>query len=450
MPENNAHGYEFGPYRLDMSQRVLTRSGDAVSLTPKATDLLTLLVSNAGQLVSRDELLKQVWPDTFVEEANLTQNVFLLRQILGDDRPSPKYIETVVRRGYRFVASVRITGGAGDSQTGLAPVSPSSVGPNGDEISPSLAVLPFINATGNPDVEYLAEGLTENIANNLSSVSRLRVMSRSAVFRYRKKELDPRVIGKELDVIAVLVGKLTTRPQGIGISVELVEVASGWQLWGHSFDCERQDILEIQDAITWQLLSALKLKLSGDEEKRVTARFTESAEAYKSYLEARYHWSQYTRAGIEKAIGHFRDAIELDPNYALAYAGIIDCYLRLTTNYLPPEENGITQEQSNPTSQQDVSNKKNGRGKKKQASQQVNHTDPRIKLRFEWDCKGAERELYRANELKSDYPSAHQWYAAYRLATQIFEGSASVNAEPNEAKIVPNASLFNVPMGFTI
>jgi len=279
MPENNAHGYEFGPYRLDMSQRVLTRSGAAVSLTPKATDLLTLLVSNAGQLVSRDELLKQVWPDTFVEEANLTQNVFLLRQILGDDRPSPKYIETVVRRGYRFVASVRVTGSAGDSQTGLAPVSPSSVVPNGDDVSPSLAVLPFINATGNPDVEYLAEGLTENIANNLSSVSRLRVMSRSAVFRYRKKELDPRVIGKELDVIAVLVGKLTTRPQGIGIGVELVDVASGWQLWGHSFDCERQDILEIQDAITWQLLSALKLKLSGDEEKRVTARFTESAEA---------------------------------------------------------------------------------------------------------------------------------------------------------------------------
>lgn len=443
MPQNNAHGYEFGSYRFDVGQRVLTRAGEAVSLTPKATDLLTLLVTNAGQLVSREELVKQVWPDTFVEESNLTQNVFLLRQILGDDRPSPKYIETVVRRGYRFIASVRVTG-AGDLETAV-PSSTGSTGANGEQISPSLAVLPFINASGNPDIEYLAEGLTENIANNLSTISKLRVMSRSAVFRYKKKELDPRVIGKELDVIAVLVGKLTTRPQGLGISVELVEVASGWQLWGHSFDCERQDIIEIQDTITRQLLSALKLKLTGDEEKRVTARYTESAEAYKSYLEARYHWSQYTRAGIEKAIGHFRNAIELDPNYALAYAGIIDCYLRLTTNYLPPDQNGITQ--SEPTRQQDGSDKKKARGKKKQ---QHNHADPRIKLRFEWDCKGAERELNRANELKSDYPSAHQWYAAYHLAAQIFEGSSSVTAESHKHKIAPDASLFSAPVASQI
>ena len=114
MPHHNSHYYEFGPYRLDVGQRVLTRTGEAISLTPKATDILTLLVANAGQPMAKVELLKQVWPDTFVEESNLTQNIFLLRRVLGDERPAPRYIETVVRRGYRFVANVRVVGGPGD------------------------------------------------------------------------------------------------------------------------------------------------------------------------------------------------------------------------------------------------------------------------------------------------------------------------------------------------
>ncbi|HEU4710694.1 MAG TPA: hypothetical protein VFS76_03975 [Pyrinomonadaceae bacterium] len=283
-----------------------------------------------------------------------------------------------------------------------------------------MAVLPFLNITGNDDLEYLAEGLTENIVNNLSCVSKLRVMSRSAVFRYQKKELDPRVIGKELDVYAVLVGKITLRPsKSTGVSVELVEVASGWQLWGHSFDSAEQDILQIQDAITRQLLTALKLKLSGDEEKRVTARYTENAEAYQSYLEARYHWSHYTRAGIEKAILHFRQALELDANYALAYAGIIDCYLRLTTNYLPPEEDIYIWSKEKARAKMRSTAKK----RKKKSKRMIEDDDARVKLRFEWDWKGAERELRRANELKTAYPAAHQWYAAYQLAKKLFEQS---------------------------
>src|SRR5687767_7660350 len=437
MPHHNSHYYEFGPYRLDVGQRVLTRTGEAVSLTPKATEILTLLVVNAGQLVAKDELLKQVWPDTFVEESNLTQNIFLLRRVLGDERPAPRYIETVVRRGYRFIANVRVIGGVepGDAQErpdGYDSRDSLSNSPgNGDDTSapPTVAVLPFLNATGNDDLEYLADGLTDNLVNNLSRVSKLRVMSRSAVFRYKaKKFVDPRGVGRELGVGVVLVGKLTAIPQGLGISVELVEVSSGWQLWGDSFDCQLKDILEIQDRITRQLLNALKLKLTGDEEKRVTARYTENAEAYQSYLEARYHWSKYTRRGIEKAIIHFRHAIELDPNYALAYAGIIDCYLRLATNYLPPEE-------TRTPSQDDASTKNpEDSGDLLQDAEDADIatglTDENVKLRFEWDWKAAERELRRASELKTDYPAAHQWFAAYKAAKDIFEKStSSSNAE---------------------
>ena len=194
MSQNNAHGYEFGPYRLDLAQRVLTRAGEKVALTPKATEILAVLVINAGQLVEKDALVNQIWRDTFVEESNLTQNIFLLRRALGDERPAPKYIQTVARRGYRFVAGVRPIGEGGDARA-----TNGEHGPNGENATPpTVAVLPFINVTRDPDTEYLADGLTENLVNNLSRVSKLRVMSRSAVFRYKKKELDPRVIGKEL------------------------------------------------------------------------------------------------------------------------------------------------------------------------------------------------------------------------------------------------------------
>lgn len=443
MPHQDSHYYEFGPYRLDVGQRVLTRTGEAVSLTPKATEILTLLVANAGQLMAKDELLKQVWPDTFVEESNLTQNIFLLRRVLGDERPAPRYIETVVRRGYRFVANVRTIGTVDPGST-ASPPTHSSPAANGTEptAAPIVAVLPFLNASGNPDVEYLAEGLTDNIVNNLSRVSKLRVMSRSAVFRYKaKKELDPRFVGRELGVSAVLVGKLTSRPQGLGISVELVDVGTGWQLWGDSFDCQLTDILEIQDRITRQLLNALKLKLTGDEEKRITARYTESAEAYQSYLEARYHWSKYTRQGIEKAINHFRHAIELDPNYALAYAGIIDSYLRLATNYLPPEGDVRLVEAAPITEQHNARQEHIAAEQLNSGSDQPAVGEARIRLRFEWDCKGAERELRRVGELKSGYPAADQWHAGYRLAYQIFERSQTIGAPDPENETTENGEL---------
>ena len=471
MLHTNHLTYEFGPYRFCLAQRALTRDGEPIALTPKAFEILTRLVVNAGQLLEKDDLLKEVWPDTFVEEANLTQYIFTLRRALGDERSGPRYIETVSRRGYRFVADVRVC----DAEAPPSPTAPAEPetqppGAETDEVvspPPVVAVLPFFNETGDEGLEYLAEGVTDNIINNLSRVSRLRVMSRSAVFRRNARAVDAQGFGKELGATAVLVGKITSRPAALGsvepgmsvplgggansgivsgsdaggrgvaatargvgsapasdlqpvgkgvaalggsmkavlaISVELVDVATGWLMWGDSFDCESRDLLQIQDAITRQLLVNLKLKLTGEEEKRVTARYTENAQAYQAYLEGRYHWSRYTRKGIETAIKNFRRAIELDSNYALAYAAIVDCYLRLATNYLPPEEDFVSQ----------------NRQLKDDGSSSAAETNLKIKLRFEWDLKGAERELRRANELNANYPAAHQWYAAYRFAQRLF------------------------------
>jgi len=418
MPHNLA--YEFGPYRLDLNKRVLMRVGETISLPPKALEILIVLVLRAGELVEKDELLKAVWPDTFVEESNLTQNIFTLRRALGDERVDPRYIETVARRGYRFIARVRPIGaddnGAGDTQALAA------------SERPVIAVLPFLNTSGDQELEYLAEGITDNIINNLSRVSRLRVMSRSAVFRYHTKEADPQKAGRQLGAHTVLVGKINARSSAITITVELVDVSTGWQLWGESFDSQSRDILQIQDAITRQLLATLKLNLTGAEEKSVTARYTENAQAYQSYLEGRYHWSRYTRKGIEKAIKHFRHAIEVDPNYALAYAGIVDCYLRLATNYLPPDDD-------TPRWQSDRSSRASSH----------QESDERLKLRFEWDWKGVERELRRANELKVDYPAAHQWYAALSLSQRLVE-EAWLSKSPNPPTFLRKSTALKRPL----
>jgi len=402
--------YEFGPYRLTPAQRLLTRNGENIALSRKAADILALLVMNAGRVVEKDDLLKEVWADTFVEDANLTQNIFILRRALGDERVGPKYIETVPRFGYRFIASVKTCNG--DEHEASAVESKTLAADDVAAARIVVAVLPFINATGDDSLEYLAEGVTDNIINHLSRVSALRVMSRSAVFRHKRNELDPQVLGKELGANAVLVGTIGARPEGIGVVVELVDVATGWQLWGESFDSESKDLLQIQDAITRQLLVNLKLKLTGEEENRVTARYTENAQAYRAYLEGRYHWSRYTRTGIEKAIGHFREAIELDPNYALAYSAIVDCYLRLATNYLPPEGDVSWLHEARP----------------ELAVYSADESEHRIKFRFEWDWKAVERERRRANELKTDYPSPHQWYAAYRLTEQIYRQALSAHS----------------------
>jgi len=403
MPHNNLY-YEFGPYQLSVNTRSLKRSGEMISLTPKAADILVILLARAGQLVEKEELLKEVWPDTFVEEANLSQNICYLRKALEDERAGPKYIETVTRRGYRFIAAVRVVEA---EENHLAN------GVHGNN-RPVVAVLPFTNVMGDPEVEYLVQGITDNIINNLSRISKLRVMSRSAVFRYKTKEIDPQQVGRDLGAQVVVIGKISSRAGQNLIAVELVDAATGWQLWGESFDSE--DLLEVQDVITRQIVASLKLKLSGDEEKEITARYTENAGAYQSYLEGRHHWSRYTRSGIERAIRHFRNAIELDANYALAYAGIIDCYLRLATNYLPPEDDA-------PSMADEAAY---------QPETTTPDSDPRLKLRFEWDWKGAERELRRANELQTNYPTAPQWYAAYCFSRGILQALPNGETCSNE------------------
>jgi TolB-like protein len=281
-----------------------------------------------------------------------------------------------------------------------------------------VAVLPFLNQTGNSEFDYLADGITDNLINNLSRLSNIHVLSHSTVSAFRTTALIPQQVGRQLDATVVLFGRLSLRPTGIAVVVELVDTSTGWQLWGETFDSEDTGLPEIQNTITQGLLKALKSILIDEKEKPTTARYTESTEAYNSYLEGRRHWAEHTRTDIEKAIMHFKQASRLDSNYALAYMGLIDCYLRLATNYCPPEH-GVSSSATEITYLEH--------------SPEYSHS--RVNLRFEWDCKGAERELRRAHELQTKYPRPHQWYAACTTAQRLFEETCLLGKDSNQAGV---------------
>lgn len=413
--ESSKPSYQFGSYRLDTGEGVLLHEGQPVSLAPKAFTTLLVLVQNKGHVVGKDELMKQVWPDTCVEEANLTQNIFTLRRILGESGKGSKYIETIPRRGYRFIAAVEEVS---ESESAL-PTSPLRA-PDGlashlqpDRTARFLAILPFVNASGEATMDYLSDGITESIINSLAQLPLLRVMSRTTAFRYKGRELDAQQVGRELGVDAVLVGRVHSQEHRLLISAELVDVAHGWQLWGENYDRGSRAIFEVQDEIGRQISAALRLRLTGDEERRLTRRDTKSAEAYQSYLQGRYHWSKYTRGGLEQAIGHFHQAICLDSNYALAYAGIVDCYLRLATNYIPPSDALPKTIASMPAPDFD------------DTLHEAQGFKRMFKMRQEWDQKAAERESKRAIELKANYPAYHQWLAAYRFSAALYDKAAT-------------------------
>ena len=287
-------------------------------------------------------------------------------------------------------------------------------GGRGDDIR-SLAVLPFANAGADPNLEYLCEGITESIIASLSQLPKLRVMARASVFRYKVREADPQVIGRELAVRAVLLGRVAQLKDTLSIWAELVDARDGSHLWGEQYHRKLADIFAIQEGIAQEISENLRLRLTGEEKRRMTKRYTENAEAYQLYLKGRYHWNKRTGEGLKKGIQFFQQAIEKDPGYALAYTGLADCYNLLSLySALPPKE---------------------AMPKAKAAAQHALDIDESLaeahnslayaKLYYDWDWNGAEREFQRALELNPNYSIAHHWYHEYLAAMGRFEESHS-------------------------
>ncbi|HEV2177511.1 MAG TPA: protein kinase, partial [Terriglobia bacterium] len=289
----------------------------------------------------------------------------------------------------------------------------------------SIAVLPFENASRDPEAEYLGEGIAETLIYNLSKIRELRVMARSAVMRYKGRAAGPQEVGRELKVRAVLTGRVLHRGDTLRIGTELVDVAKGWQLWGERYDRPLADIFAIEEEIAREITEKLQLKLTGDQKEELVKRYTENAEAYRLYLKGRHHWNQRTSEAFEKAIECFNQAAALDPNYALAYAGLADCYDLCSYHGILPPGEAATQVKWTATKALEID----------PTLAEVHTSLGMAKFWFDWDWPAADREFKRAVELNPDYAVGHYWYGVYlgamdRHTEAIAENQRARDLEP--------------------
>lgn len=468
MTDETSALYEFGRFQVKADERVLRRGDELVSLTPKAFDILLTLLESAGHIVNKDDLMKKVWPNTFVEEGNLTQNVSLLRKALGESANGPQFIETVPRRGYRFVAPVNRGKGNGHAlsletaapllqvppgQTSAAESSepehsrssavkvgrwtfdsgrwtflsgraPAVVvtlvavlatiaviaylsGRDKAGATPSaiqsIAVLPFVDESPNGDAEFLDDEIAESLVNSLTKLPKLRVVPRSVMVSYKGRNVDPRKVGEELNVRAVVTGRIRRHGDSVSIQADLVDLDSVSQIWGQHYDRRLADILLVQEEISRDIFENLRLKLNLEEQKQL--------EAYRLYLKGRNAWNKRTREGMEQGIDYFQQSIAADPNYAAAYAGLADCYnMQVIYGVHEPKE---------------------GFPKAKEAAVKALEIDDTlaeahtslafIKFRWDRDRVEAEREFQLAIKHKPTYAPAHQWYSSYLVALERFD-----------------------------
>ncbi len=307
MEELRRNIYRFGAFDIDLEQRLLFRNGDSVPLTPKAFDTLAVLVARPGKLVDKAELLKLVWPDTFVEENNLTQNISALRKVLGEG----DYIETIPRRGYRFLMPVEDVSAVGTVEADPPPSPPPAASHRSRAVSiwgvlaiaaiailayyatekfrnrvqpdqrvDSVVVLPFVNLTADPENEYFSDGLTEELTNALAHLDGLRVVARTTAFQFKGKALDVRSIAKQLRVSAVLEGSVRLQDKRLRVTVQLNDARTGYHIWSRTYDRGEGDIFNMQEDISNQVARIIR---PGSDPVRASTGHRD-LEAYNLYL----------------------------------------------------------------------------------------------------------------------------------------------------------------------
>ena len=281
----------------------------------------------------------------------------------------------------------------------------------------SIAILPLINASNDPNSEYLSDGITESIISNLSQLPQLKVMARSTVFHFKGTDIDPREVGRQLGVRAVMAGRLLQQGDHLIVRTELVNVSDGTQLWGAEYDRKLSDVLGLQQDISREISEKLRLKLTGEEKKRLTGRDTTNAEAYQFYLRGRYFWNKRTADGIKKAIDQFQQAIDRDPNYALGYVGLTDCYALLE------EYAGVPGSETLPKARVAAD-----RALQIDDTLSEAHTSSGVIFFQMWRWTETEEEYKRAISLNPNYPTAHHWLSIYfRAKGQLDDSLREIN-----------------------
>lgn len=402
--------YEFGPFRLDTVRRRLWRADAPVPLSPKAFAFLQALVEAGGEMVEKDVLMQRLWPDTIVEEANLTVHASAVRKALGERLGENQYIVTASGRGYRFVAAI----------TALADTTPAPV-----VASPAaMAVLPFVSFGLESSEEYLGLGIADALITRLSQLRQIAVRPTSAVRRYLGQDTDAIAVGQALRVASVLEGNLRRTADRLRVTVQLVQVEDGRTLWAGKFDASLTDLFAIEDQVSEQVAAALILTLTHEERARLAKRATDNAAAYQLYLKGRYHAGKWTPEGFQKGIEYFEQALQQDANYALAYCGWADALILmwshgyLSSAVVPQIKALVTKALALDDALGEA-----------HASLGLLHSDA------DSDAHLTEQEFRRALELSPHNPVIHDWYALYlkaqgRHAEAIAANRRAVELDP--------------------
>jgi TolB-like protein len=385
----------FDIFELDLRAGELRKRGVKLRLQGQPLQVLATLLKRAGDLVTREELRAEIWPaDTFVAfDHSLHNAIARIRETLGDSAETPRYIETLPRRGYRFIERV--------DEVKSEPLVPRRR--PGPEFDPrgirAIAVLPLEDHSGDPGHNYFADGMTEALITSLAKIKALRVISHTSAMQYKGARKSLPQIARELNVDAVIEGSVLRSGDRVRIAAQLIHAISDQHLWAESYERDVRDILSVQSEIARQVANEIRIVLTPEEQARLGSARQVNPEAHEWYLKARYHWNKRTEESVKKALSYFHRAIDNDPTYAQGYAGLDDSYNILGYyNSLPPME---------------------AYPKGKAAALKALELDsclaePHAALGvvnrdFEWDWSAAEEEFQRAIELNPGLPEAYHW-----------------------------------------
>jgi TolB-like protein/DNA-binding winged helix-turn-helix (wHTH) protein/tetratricopeptide (TPR) repeat protein len=483
--QQTKHAYEFGPFQLVPEERRLLCNGGAVALSPKDMDLLLVLVESRGRLLQKDELMKHLWPASFVEEANLSHHIFMLRKALNDHGDGAIYIETVPKHGYRFVVPVRevnedekpatitrrqsSSSGDGYAEENLSQI-PDRLTSDSERklgISPkpaswdtlanrenltrrrwptgvfvlfllalaalamtliptqgrwwgsqkqmlttlpaiqSLAVLPLANLTGDPEQEYFVDGMTNALISRLGKIGALRVISRTSIMQYKGTRKRLPEIAKELDVHAVLEGSVQRSANQVRITVQLIEAMSDRHLWSDSYDGEMEKVLTLQSKVAADVAEEIKIAVTREQRSRLTETRPVDPEAYEAFLLGHHHMRKRTSEGLGNALKFFQRAVEKDPNYASAYAGLADVYDLMSGYLLLAPREAYPKARAAAIDALKIDDRLS----------EAHIALAKIAARYDFDWEEARKEFLKGIELNPNYAQGHSWYGLYYLAS---------------------------------
>jgi TolB-like protein/DNA-binding winged helix-turn-helix (wHTH) protein/Flp pilus assembly protein TadD len=462
----------FGAFEVDLRSGELHKQGIKIKLHDQPFQILAMLLEHPGELVTREQFQQKLWPvNTFVDfDVGLNSAIKRLRDALGDSAEDPRFVETLPRRGYRFIAPVegQKTSPPGElsaevtnpppTQLGLrltswrrlllpallvltlVAVFFSSVrawrGHSAVSRIRSLAVLPLENLSGDPSQEYFADGMTDELTTNLAKIKSLRVISRSSAMQYKRTRKPLAEIARALSVDAVVEGSVARSGDKVRITAQLIEARTDQHVWAEEYNRDLRDVVTLQGEVARDIAQEIRIAVTPEERAQLTGPRRVNPEAYEAYLKGRYYWNKRTEEAMRRAIPYFEQSMSKDPNYPLAHDGLADCWVSLGWyGYVPPKE---------------------AYPQVKAAAMKALELDATLgeahaslamaSMNYDWDWLTAEREFRKAIELNPNYANAHHWYADYLSAVGRHEQAVAESKRALE--LDPVSPIINAWLGW--